>query len=277
MDSKNLENKPRVFSISAGKYSYWKWLIVFVLLNGIFSTYEQSIKPHSLSASMSFFVAGISFVLEMGAMYFLTLWIIDLIRRRGKVERPENKKTKLIVNIIFAIIFLMMLSTVVMSVSKSSPAANSQQDSFMSTLLEKNKEFSSESNEVKIATQAFLDVLGNKELGEMHGALANLLNATQALQPKIDELKIFSQQSIALSSGEQEKQASILYAKAVDVRDRDNQKLTELATFGLTIDWGNLTNAQITKWTQLASELGTIENEMKSTQTELQNALQASS
>ncbi|MEI6281087.1 MAG: hypothetical protein WCP17_03790 [bacterium] len=277
MDSKDLENKPeeKSFRVSTKGYSYGKWLLVFMLLGGIYNTYEQGIKPHSLSAGMAFFTTGIRIILDTGVLYFLTLWIIDLIRRRGKVERPENKKTKMIVNIIFGIIFLMMIGSVVMSVSKSSPTKISpEQTSFINTLLEKNKEFSTESDGVKVATQSFLDVITNKEFSKMHGALKNLLTATQALQPKIDEMKNFSQQSTALFTGEKDKQVADIYARAIDVRDRDNKKLTELATFGLTIDWENPTEAQITKWTQLADELGTIENEIKTTQAELQNALQ---
>ncbi|MEK7622107.1 MAG: hypothetical protein AAB415_02920 [Patescibacteria group bacterium] len=120
MDPKDLENKPKEksFLLSKKKYGYGKWFLAFVLLDTIFNTYTQEIKPHSLSAPMSFFVAVVEIILNAGAVYFLTLWIIDLIRRRGKIERLENKRVRLIVNIIFAILFLMIITSIAMLVFK---------------------------------------------------------------------------------------------------------------------------------------------------------------
>jgi amino acid transporter len=280
MDSKDLENeqKEKSFRVSTEKLSNGMLFLVFIVLSGILNTYEQGIKPYSLSMSMALSIAVIRIILDTGAPYFLTLWIIDLIRKRGKIERPENKKVKLIVNIIFAIIGLMMIYSVFLmyTAKPSSTEIDSKQTSFISLMLEKNKEFSNENDKVKTATQSFLDVINNENWTKMHDTLGNLLNAAQALQPKIEEMKVFAQQSSNLFSGEKDKQASALYTKVIDVRDRYNKKVIELATFGLTIDWKNPTETQITKWTQLADELGTIENEVKNIQAELQNAIQAS-
>ena len=163
--------------------------------------------------------------------------------------------------------------SVALSVSRvaSSYKGSPEQTSFVNTLFEKFQGFSNESDGIKVAMQSFLGVVSNNEYSKFHESLKNLLSATQSLQPKIDELKIFSQQGLNLSSNEKEQRIFDLYLKAIDLRGQDNKKLTEMAIFGLTVDWENPTEAQMTKWTKLVVELGVIEKEIESTQNELQN------
>jgi len=116
----NKEDNKKSFRILTKGYGYGKWLLVFMILSIIFSLYEKGIKPHSLSALMSFFITMISIVLSTGVFYFLTLWIMKLIRHRGKIKRPESKKAKRIVNIIFAILLLMMFLSVIITILKVS-------------------------------------------------------------------------------------------------------------------------------------------------------------
>lgn|GEM_PF-4604159 len=78
----------------------------------------------------------------------------------------------------------------------------------------------------------------------------------------------------AIFSSDKEKEVATLYAKALDVRDRHNKKLIELATFGLKIDWNNPDETQINKWTEFADELSMIEKEVQAIQTEFQAAFQ---
>ena len=47
------------------------------------------------------------------------------------------------------------------------------------------------------------------------------------------------------------------------------------AKFGLTIDWSNPTEAEMTKWQKLAEELSVIEKELQNTQTEFQAAIKS--
>ena len=177
------------------------------------------------------------------------------------------------ITIIFIILTLGFIVSVALSVSRvaSSYKGSPEQTSFVNTLFEKFQGFSNESDGIKVAMQSFLGVVSNNEYSKFHESLKNLLSATQSLQPKIDELKIFSQQGLNLSSNEKEQRIFDLYLKAIDLRGQDNKKLTEMAIFGLTVDWENPTEAQMTKWTKLVVELGVIEKEIESTQNELQN------
>jgi|GEM_PF-5633393 len=156
----------------AKKPSYGKYLLVFMLLAGIFNTFEQNIQPHSLSAFSAFLVTGLRIILDTGVLYLLVLWIAALIRRRGGIDRPENKKVRMVINIVFAVIFLLIIVSVLMVVKKSPSAElNPEQTSFVNQLLEKNQEFSSENSGVKVATQSLLNILNNQEWSKMHSAL----------------------------------------------------------------------------------------------------------
>lgn len=280
----NVEDKNQKiesFRIPSEKYGYGKLALIFLLLSGIYNTFindKISFKslPHSLGIFLIFLTSVIEMALGLALFYFLILWIMKLVRNRGKVERPENKKTKKIITIIFIILFLWVVVSVGLSMSKavSSLKISPEQTSFINTLLKKSNEFSGESDQVKVSTQSLLDVMGNKDFSKIHEALKNLLSATQALQPKIDELKTFSQQGTDISSNQKQQAVFNLYLKAIDLRDQYNKKLIEMATFGLTVDWESPTEAQMAKWTQLAKELGVIESEIQSTQVELQNASQ---
>ncbi len=94
----------------SNKHSYGEYLLIFLFLNVVFSSLKITIGRILLSvfsaSILAFFITAVQIVLDMGVWYFFVLWIADLIRRRGKIERPENKKVKLIINIIFAVMFL---------------------------------------------------------------------------------------------------------------------------------------------------------------------------
>ena len=261
--------------VKSHKHSYGKYLLIFAFLSVIFSSVEQSIKLHSLSVFSAFFITFVGIILSTSVTYFLVLWIADLIRRRGGIDRLENKKVRMVINIVFIVMFLGIINSVLMVVKKSPSAEfNFEQTSFTNELFEKNKNFSDENGNVDIATQSLLDIFNNQEQSKIHGALQNLLSTTQALQPKIDELKNFTQQNATIFSDE--KEIATLYSKAIDDRDRYNKKLIELAKFGLKIDWNNPDEAQVNKWAELADELSITEKEVQTTQTELQAAFQNS-
>lgn len=273
------ENNPQKnFRIPPKKYGYGELTGVFLLLGGVFNMFSDKLSfkslPHSLGIFLIFLTTTIAMALGLAFFYFLILWIMKLVRNLGKIERPENRKTKKILTIIFIILLLAEMISVGLSMSRaiSSSKVSPQQTSFVNALLEKNKDWSNEIDGVKVSMQALLDVMSNKEFSKMHGALENLLSATKALQPKIEDMKVFYQQGASLSRNEKEQHIFDLSVKALGLRDQDNKKLIEMATFGLTIDWENPTEAQIAKWTQLAKELGVIETEIQNTQTELQNA-----
>ena len=115
----------------------------------------------------------------------------------------------------------------------------------------------------------------NQEWSKMQTTLKEVVSATTANQPKIDELKKFIAESKTVFTGENDQKIAVLYARAIDVRDRDNRKLNELAKFGLTIDWNNPTEAEMTKWQELAEELSVIEKELQATQAEFQAAIKS--
>jgi len=94
--------------------NYGKYLLMFVCATFFLDMIGQNIKPYSFSmfSALSFSVLEIMF--NTGMLYFLTLWIIDITRCRGGIERPENKKVRLVVNIIFTALFLMAILSILM-------------------------------------------------------------------------------------------------------------------------------------------------------------------
>lgn len=264
------------FCIPSKKYTYGELSVIFLLLsvvNNFLGLEKISFEsfPHLIRLILIALTSAIPFILSLGFFYFLILWIMKLIRNRGKTLRPENLRIKKIINIVFIVLLIIFIISTVFSVSKavSSSKMSPEKTVFLSTLIEKNRDFSLESDKTKIATQSFLDTITNQEWGKMHERLEHLLIATQTFQPKIDEMRLLYQQNIDLASNEQEKQAGIIYVKSIEIRDRQNKKVAELATFGLTIDWENPTEEQMAKWAQVADELGAIENEIKNAQAEL--------
>jgi len=247
------------------KHSYGKYLLVFVLLIGIFSVFKENIEPRSLSGPLSSFIfLFVQPVLDIGLVYFLVLWIADLIRRRKGVERPENKKIKLWINIIFGILLILFVALFVISLFESSSTElTPEQAIFQNQLLDKNQEIDSFNNEIRAASQSLVNVLNNQEWQKMPSTLQNLLNAAQALQPRLDEYKVFIQQNSDLLKSDQEKTASSFSIKMLDIRDRHNRKLIEIAKLGLTIDWSNPDETKGNQLMVLINELSKIEKEMQ--------------
>jgi len=87
------------------KHSYGKFLAIVTIIVAVLSTVEGNLQ-HSLSPAMATVFAISGFIIKFCFMYLLTIWIADLIRRRGGIDRPENKKVRTIINIIFIILIL---------------------------------------------------------------------------------------------------------------------------------------------------------------------------
>lgn len=103
------------------KLSNGHYLILALFLNFVF----KNINIHMGSAENSAFISALLHgVLGLIAVYFLVLWIMDLIRRRGKVERPKSKRAKIIVNVIFIILLLMIVTNLITARSKVSTPEN---------------------------------------------------------------------------------------------------------------------------------------------------------
>lgn len=259
------------------KFSLLDWVVlttaIIILPMMVFSMVREVLSI-IISGTFDFIkiLAGITWIGVLG-------WLLKIKLKKFKNIKTE-KSYKIIrtvswaVGIFFALFALLVIFSVVMSVSKSSSTKISpEQTSFVNELNGKFQEFSGESDGVKVTMQSFIDVIQNKEYSKIHETLKNLLTATQMLQPKIDELKAFSQQGVSLSKNEKDQVVFNLYLKAIDLRDQDNKKLIEMATFGLSFDWENSTDAQIAMWGQLVDELSIIENKIQSTEAELQNSL----
>ena len=277
MDQKDLENKDiKSFHIPTKKYGNGSYSIIFMLLTVIFNMIEKSTNVQGLPVFVIVIFYALPMILSMGFLYFLILWIADLIRRKSKKLKPENKKLKLIVGIIFLIIFLSWFVSYVSSTLKT-VKTKEVETSFASKLMEASSGFQVKSDAQKNAMQDFLNVVQSKDMSKMNGTLHNLLDASVALQPEIDNQKIFIEQNLD-TFGKDNKNKKVIdaYAKATDVRDRHNKKIIELARYGtFWINWNNPDEKYIEGWTKLSDELAVIEQEMQTKQSEFQALIQS--
>jgi predicted PurR-regulated permease PerM len=92
------------------------------LLSVFYSKIE--IESYSLSPLSAFFMTFVQIILSAGMLYFLILWIIDLVRRRGGINRPENKKIRLAISIIFIFLVLMITISGLVGGFTTSPLSN---------------------------------------------------------------------------------------------------------------------------------------------------------
>ena len=150
---------------------------------------------------------------------------------------------------------------------------NSKQISLVNTIYDKFSAFSFENDQIKNTKQYFVWVIKSKKFNKTNEVLSKLLDQAQKIQPKIDELKSISQIDKNLAKGIKYKAIFDSYSKAADLQNRDNKKLIEMIKLGLTMNWKNPTKEQTTNWGNLATELGSIENEIKNVQVEIQNNL----
>lgn len=277
MDSNDLEKKEvKSFSIPVKKYGNGSYLIISILLTVIFNMFEKSTNVQGLPTFAIVIFYVLPMILSMGSLYFLVLWITDLIRRKSKKLKPENKKLKLIVGIIFLIIFLGWFVSYISSTLRTLKTKEVE-TSLASKLLDASSGFQVKSDAQKNAMQDFLNVVQSKDMSKMNSALHNLLDASVALQPEIDNQKIFIEQNLnTFSKDSNNKKVLDAYSKAIDVRDRHNKKIIELANYGLNFwfDWNNPTKTQLEGWAKLSNELSIIEKEIQVTQSEFQTLIQ---
>jgi hypothetical protein len=127
-------------------------------------------------------------------------------------------------------------------------------------------ELTVESQPVKDAMQVLAD-LGNEHVeSKMHPAFQNLLTASQEFEPKITAQRNSVQQQVDQSTSVIDNQNGTQYLKIIDIRERLNQKISEFATFGLSVNWGKPTQAQVNQLIELSNEIGDISKELNSTQ-----------
>lgn len=139
----------------------------------------------------------------------------------------------------------------------------------------KYAEFSTESIRVDAAAKVVASLSAEKNVGKMVGALNELLNATNAYQSTIDKITLLSKHGISLdiANNEKEKQAENAFFRILEVENRYNKKLNEIATFGLTIDWEFKRLGEASKLREMAiefRELQVIANERDSIKAEIQ-------
>ena len=243
------------------KNHYGKYFLVFFILIYIYQNILKTITPHSLSSLQAFIVLAFSAFLSGAMLYFFLLWIMDLIRRRGGVERKENKKVKLVVGIIFAIIFLINIASIrTVLFNTSSNKLDTEQTVLLDEFLQKQQELVVLNNKQKTIS---LDLANVEDSQQMKTVLSDLLFTTQEIQIKVDELKFLVEKDADIFKSENEKNAYTVFRQSIDVRDRHTKKLIELATLGLRIDWDNPNETQIDKWTKIAQELVEIETEFQ--------------
>jgi len=277
MEQKNLEQKNlKSFRIPSKKYGNGSYLIIFILLTVILNMFERSTNIQGLPTFAIVIFYALPMILSMGSLYFLVLWIADLIRRKSKKLKPENKKLKLIVGIIFLIIFLGWFVSYISSTLKTLKTREVE-TSLASKLLDASSGFQVKSDAQKNAMQDFLNVVQSNDMSKMNGSLRNLLDASVALQPEIDNQKIFIEQNLnTFSKDSNNKKVLDAYAKAIDVRDRHNKKIIELARYGtFWINWNEPDEKYLEGWTKLSNELAVIEQELQTTQSEFQALIQS--
>lgn len=104
---------------TSSEHWYGAYLIIFFMLSAGYTTAVQNIPNHSFSFFPALLVGVLGGGLELGIVYFLILWIVDLTRRRGGIDRPENKKVRLVINIIFAVALTLVIASSFMVLLRS--------------------------------------------------------------------------------------------------------------------------------------------------------------
>ena len=190
-----------------------------------------------------------------------------------KTKNNEGRNTSTIIWAIILIGIVVSLGTLKL-VSIYLEKVNSRQISLINAINGKFNEFSIENVQIIDTKQSFIEVIKYKKFNKTNEVLSKLLNEAQAIRPRIDSLKILVQQDINISKKVRNENIFNDYSRAIDLLDRENKKLIEMITLGLTMNWKNPTEAQTTKWKSLATELGSIENEVKNTHIEIQKYFQ---
>lgn len=177
------------------------------------------------------------------------------------------------------IIWVVLLTGTVVSfcslklVSDYVEKVNSRQITLINIIYDKFDVFFNENNQIKNTKQSFVEVIKNKKFDKTNEVLSKLLGEAMKIQPKIDELRSISQQDIDLVNEIKYKTIFESYLKAANLQDRDNKNLIEMIKVGLTMNWKNPTQVQLIEWRKLAIESGSINNEIKNIQMEIQNNL----
>lgn len=267
--------KPQTSQKTEGKIKkhYGKYFFAFIVLGAFYnSIIRRNIAPHSLSPLQAFLVTAFSVFLGIATLYFLVLWIMNLIRRLRGIKREENKKVKLIISIIFAIIFFgLIASPLITSLNTPSNKLGAEQTVFLNKLLQKNEEFAVLNNELKAISYSFGNIESGQQLKE---ALIDLLSTAQELQVKIDDYKLFIEENSEMFKSKKEKELLATFRQVWNIRDTHNKKFIEFARLGLQIDFDNPDEVELNKCLEALNELSTIEMEMRATQVDFQKAIQ---
>lgn len=248
---------------TAKKHNYGKYFFVFLIFSWIYRVFIEDITLPSLSEPVAFLLGFLDSALTFGAFYFLVLWIMDAIRRRGGVERDENKKAKLIVNIIFGILIIGLAGSIFLALLNTS--SKESVPTFIDEFQQKQQELVDLNSKQKTIV---LDVESIEDSQQLKRAFLDLLSNTQEVEVIIYDLKLLIDKNSDVLESEHEKKAVTVFEQSIDFRERHNSKLIELATLGLRIDWDNPSETQIAEWTKIAQELSEIEKEVQLKQLE---------
>jgi len=196
----------------------------------------------------------------------------EFTKDRLEIKNNEGINTSTIIWAIILIGIVVSLGTLKL-ISVHEEKVNTNQISLVNTIYDKFSAFSFENDQIKNIKQYFVWIIKSKKFNKTNEVLNKLLDETQKIQPKIDELESISKIDKNLAKGIKYKAIFDSYSKAANLQDRDNKKLIEMIKLGLTMNWKNPTKEQTMKWGNLATELGSIENEIKNVQIEIQNNL----
>lgn len=100
----------------AKEHSYGMYFLASLIVKSITQAIVRSYVPHSfLELTFVMILAGIA---DLAPLYFLAHWFVDLIRRRGNIDRPENTIARGVINVVFALIsFVVILAILVQATS----------------------------------------------------------------------------------------------------------------------------------------------------------------
>lgn len=200
------------------------------------------------------------------------LYIKKFIKDIYKIKNNKGRCTSTIIWVVFLIGIVVSLGFLKL-VSTQEEKVDLKQKTLVNIIYDKFSAFSYENNQIKNTKQSFVEVIKNKKFSKTNEVLTKLLNEAQAIQPKIDELKVISQNDVNTSKPGKFKNIFKSYLKAANLQDKDNKKMTEMIKLGLTMNWKNPTQEQTNSWKVLAIELGAIESEIKIVQVEIQKNL----
>lgn len=254
LDNINLENHIE-------KTRYGKFSLICLIITIIFYFFAPKFKSIFYSGYIASAIIFVMTVVALLGFYFFLLWIVELVNRRGKVERSPNKKAKIIINIIFVGIFLLISISAI--VNWTSGELTPQQLGVVMELSGKNNDFNTANEKVKTVAQSLEHVMASKDWGRTKTVLQELMLANQEFQSKIPEMRSVAEKYQQLFNNKNDREWAAFYLNILEEREKYCRKINEFTNIGLQIDWSNPDKERINQMLEVYNELSKIYNDIK--------------